>query len=160
MTKQRTLNLFLGLPTATLMGPDSNATQKAAQGFMSGPHRWMADDAESDWARVLGIGGGPDAGHAVLLHRTEPLGARHGLRFEHVPVTAATKAEAERRQLELLREAGVDLVVERDRLFGAGLLLRRVVVEARRGRGEHGRTNADETEPDEGSLPRFHVAGA
>jgi len=46
MTKQRTLNLFLGLPTATLMGPDSNATQKAAQSFMSGPHRWMADDVE------------------------------------------------------------------------------------------------------------------
>ncbi len=23
---------------------------------------WMADDAESDWARILGIGGGPDAG--------------------------------------------------------------------------------------------------
>lgn len=46
MTKQRTLNLFLGLPTATLMGPESGATQKAAQGFMSGSHRWMADDVE------------------------------------------------------------------------------------------------------------------
>jgi len=46
MTKQRTLNVFLGLPTATLMGSESGATQKAAQGFMSGPHRWMADDVE------------------------------------------------------------------------------------------------------------------
>jgi len=41
----------------------------------------------------------------------EPVARRHGIRFEHVPVTAATKADAERRQLELLREAGVDLVV-------------------------------------------------
>ncbi|MCM2311873.1 MAG: formyltetrahydrofolate deformylase, partial [Steroidobacteraceae bacterium] len=41
----------------------------------------------------------------------EPVAARHGIRFEHVPVTAATKADAERRQLELLREVGVDLVV-------------------------------------------------
>jgi formyltetrahydrofolate deformylase len=40
-----------------------------------------------------------------------PVAQRHGVRFEHVPVTPATKAEAERRQLELLREAGVDLVV-------------------------------------------------
>jgi hypothetical protein len=46
MTRQRTLNLFLGLPTATLMGPESGATQKAAQGFMSGPHHWTADDVE------------------------------------------------------------------------------------------------------------------
>jgi hypothetical protein len=38
--------LFLGLPTATLMGPESGATQKAAQGFMGGHHQWMADDVE------------------------------------------------------------------------------------------------------------------
>ena len=36
----------------------------------------------------------------------EPVARRHGIRFEHVPVTAATKAEAERRQIELLREVG------------------------------------------------------
>jgi formyltetrahydrofolate deformylase len=41
----------------------------------------------------------------------EPVARRHGIRFEHVPVTAATKADAERRQLESLRAAGVDLVV-------------------------------------------------
>jgi formyltetrahydrofolate deformylase len=48
----------------------------------------------------------------ISNHRDlEPVAQRHGIRFEHVPVTAATKTEAERRQLELLREAGVDLVV-------------------------------------------------
>ena len=48
----------------------------------------------------------------VSNHRDlEPVAARHGIRFEHVPVTAATKAQAEQRQLELLREAGVELVV-------------------------------------------------
>lgn len=36
---------------------------------------------------------------------------RHGLPFHHSPVTAATKADAEARQVALLREAGVDLVV-------------------------------------------------
>jgi len=48
----------------------------------------------------------------ISNHRDlEPVAQRHGVRFEHVPVTAATKAEAERRQLELLRETGVDFVV-------------------------------------------------
>jgi formyltetrahydrofolate deformylase len=48
----------------------------------------------------------------ISNHRDlEPVAHRHGLRFEHVPVTAATTADAERRQLGLLREAGVDLVV-------------------------------------------------
>jgi formyltetrahydrofolate deformylase len=41
----------------------------------------------------------------------EPVARRHGIRFEHVPVTASTRAEAELRQLALLREAAVDLVV-------------------------------------------------
>jgi formyltetrahydrofolate deformylase len=48
----------------------------------------------------------------VSNHRDlEPVARRHGIRFEHVPVSAATKAEAERRQLELLREEGIDFVV-------------------------------------------------
>jgi len=48
----------------------------------------------------------------VSNHRDlEPVARRHGIRFEHVPVTAATKAGAERRQLELLREETVDFVV-------------------------------------------------
>ena len=36
---------------------------------------------------------------------------RHGLPFHCIPVTAATKAEAEARQIALLRDAGVDFVV-------------------------------------------------
>jgi formyltetrahydrofolate deformylase len=35
----------------------------------------------------------------------------YGLRFVHIPVTAATKAEAEAKQLALLRELGVELVI-------------------------------------------------
>jgi formyltetrahydrofolate deformylase len=35
----------------------------------------------------------------------------HGIPFHHVPVPAAGKAEAERRQLELLERHGIDLVV-------------------------------------------------
>lgn len=48
----------------------------------------------------------------ISNHRDlEPVARRHGVRFEHVPVTAAGKDDAERRQLGLLREAGVNLVV-------------------------------------------------
>ena len=48
----------------------------------------------------------------VSNHRDlEPVARRHGLRFEHVPVSAATRAAAESRQVSLLRDAGVDLVV-------------------------------------------------
>ena len=48
----------------------------------------------------------------VSNHRDlEPVARRHGIPFEHVPVTAATRDDAERRQLALLREHGVDLVV-------------------------------------------------
>jgi len=48
----------------------------------------------------------------ISNHRDlEPVARRHGIRFERVPATAAIKTEAEQRQLELLREAGVDLVV-------------------------------------------------
>jgi hypothetical protein len=46
MTNQHTVNLWLGLPTATLMGPEAGATQKAAQEFLSGSHQWTADDLE------------------------------------------------------------------------------------------------------------------
>jgi formyltetrahydrofolate deformylase len=41
----------------------------------------------------------------------EPVARRHGIRFEHVPVTAATREAAEARQLALLRETGSELVV-------------------------------------------------
>jgi formyltetrahydrofolate deformylase len=40
-----------------------------------------------------------------------PLTRFHGVRFERIPVTPETKAEAERRQLDVLGEEGVDLVI-------------------------------------------------
>ena len=40
-----------------------------------------------------------------------PVAARHGIRFEHVPVTRDMKEAAEQRQLALLREERIDLVV-------------------------------------------------
>ncbi|MFN3323621.1 MAG: formyltetrahydrofolate deformylase [Bryobacteraceae bacterium] len=40
-----------------------------------------------------------------------PLAEFHGIPFHHIPVTPETKAEAECRQLDLLRDHGVNLVV-------------------------------------------------
>jgi len=55
---------------------------------------------------------GVDIPLIVSNHRDlEPVARRHGIRFEHVPVTAVTRADAELKQLDLLRDAGVDLVV-------------------------------------------------
>ncbi|HUX43396.1 MAG TPA: formyltetrahydrofolate deformylase [Terracidiphilus sp.] len=48
----------------------------------------------------------------VSNHReVEKLAAFYGIAFEHVAVTAATRAEAEARQMELLEKHGVELVV-------------------------------------------------
>jgi len=48
----------------------------------------------------------------VSNHRAvENLAGFYGIAFEHVPVTAATRAEAEARHFELLTRHGVDLVV-------------------------------------------------
>src|ERR1035437_3323640 len=48
----------------------------------------------------------------VSNHRdVEKLAAFYGIPFEHVPVTAATRAGAEARQLELLESKGIELVV-------------------------------------------------
>ena len=48
----------------------------------------------------------------VSNHRAvESLAAFHGIPFEHVPVTAATRADAEARQLAILAGHGIDLVV-------------------------------------------------
>ena len=41
----------------------------------------------------------------------EPVARRHGIRFEHVAVSRDSKVDAERRQLDLLAEERVDLVV-------------------------------------------------
>jgi formyltetrahydrofolate deformylase len=48
----------------------------------------------------------------VSNHRAvEKLAAFYGIPFEHIPVTAATRAEAERRQLEVLARNEIELVV-------------------------------------------------
>jgi formyltetrahydrofolate deformylase len=48
----------------------------------------------------------------VSNHRAvENLAGFYGIAFEHVPVTAATRAEAEARHFELLTRHGIDLVV-------------------------------------------------
>ncbi|MFZ1086848.1 MAG: formyltetrahydrofolate deformylase [Terracidiphilus sp.] len=48
----------------------------------------------------------------VSNHRAvENLAAFYGIPFEHIPVTAATRAEAEERQIEVLTRHGVELVV-------------------------------------------------
>jgi formyltetrahydrofolate deformylase len=48
----------------------------------------------------------------VSNHRAvENLAAFYGIPFEHIPVTAATRAEAEARQVEVLARHGVELVV-------------------------------------------------
>jgi formyltetrahydrofolate deformylase len=48
----------------------------------------------------------------VSNHRdVENLAAFYGVPFEHVPVTSATRAEAEARQVELLERHGIDFVV-------------------------------------------------
>lgn len=48
----------------------------------------------------------------VSNHReVEKLAAFHGIRFEYIPVTPSTRAEVEARQLALLDELGVELVV-------------------------------------------------
>jgi formyltetrahydrofolate deformylase len=48
----------------------------------------------------------------VSNHRdVENLAAFYGIPFEHIPVTAATRAQAEARQLDLLASHGIELVV-------------------------------------------------
>jgi len=62
--------------------------------------RWKAGEFAGEFAAVI-------SNHTDLAEA-----ARHyGLPFHHVPVTAATKAEAEVRQLEILRTVGAEFVV-------------------------------------------------
>lgn len=62
--------------------------------------RWKAGEFAGEFAAVI-------SNHTDLAEA-----ARHyGLPFHHVPVTAATKAEAEARQLEILRTVGAEFVV-------------------------------------------------
>jgi formyltetrahydrofolate deformylase len=62
--------------------------------------RWKAGDFPCDIVAVVG-------NHLDLA----PVAEGYGLRFFHIPVSPATKAEAEARQLALLRELQVKLVV-------------------------------------------------
>jgi len=62
--------------------------------------RWKAGDIPGDIVAV--VGNHPDLATAAAGYR---------LPFFHIPVNAAAKAEAETRQLDLLRELRVDLVV-------------------------------------------------
>ncbi len=41
--KNKTINLYVGLPIAALQGDEAAANQKAVQNFLSGPHAWRAD---------------------------------------------------------------------------------------------------------------------
>jgi len=62
--------------------------------------RWRAGEFAGDFVGVI-------SNHTDLAEA-----ARHyGLAFHHVPVSVATKAGAEQRQLELLRAAGAEFVV-------------------------------------------------
>lgn len=63
-------------------------------------HRWHTGELECEIPLIVSNHG-----------EVESLAAFYGIAFEHVPVTAATRAEAEARQLELLARHGVDVVV-------------------------------------------------
>src|SRR5208282_1504119 len=63
-------------------------------------HRWRAGELKCEIPVI------------VSNHRdVEKLAAFYGIPFEHVPVTAATRAQAEARQLELLARHDVEVVV-------------------------------------------------
>jgi formyltetrahydrofolate deformylase len=63
---------------------------------------WRTKAGELPMAVPLVISNHPDL---------RPIAENFGARFEHIPVTAATKREAEQRQLELLAEEAIDLAV-------------------------------------------------
>jgi len=63
-------------------------------------HRWRTGELQCEIPLI------------VSNHReVENLAAFYNVPFEHVPVTAATRSEGERRQLELLEKNGIELVV-------------------------------------------------
>jgi formyltetrahydrofolate deformylase len=63
-------------------------------------HRWRTRELECEIPLIV-------SNHRDVAN----LAAFYGIPFEHIPVTAATRAEAEPRQLELLSRYNVDLVV-------------------------------------------------
>ncbi len=63
-------------------------------------HRWRTGELQCEIPLI------------VSNHRdVENLAAFYGIPFEHIPVTAAMRAEAERRQLELLSRHHIELVI-------------------------------------------------
>lgn len=62
MTDQRPLDRWPGVVTAVV----TNSDDPKDWGRVKVKFPWMADDAESDWARVVGIGAGPKAGFFVM----------------------------------------------------------------------------------------------
>jgi formyltetrahydrofolate deformylase len=63
-------------------------------------HRWHSGELDCE-IQVI-----------VSNHRAvEPLAGFYGIHFEHIPVTPTTRAEAERKQLEILAHHGIELVV-------------------------------------------------
>lgn len=63
-------------------------------------HRWRSGELHCEIPLI------------VSNHRAvENLAAFYGIPFEHTPVTAATRADVEARQLELLEQKGIELVV-------------------------------------------------
>jgi formyltetrahydrofolate deformylase len=62
--------------------------------------RWQAGEFAGDFVAVI-------SNHTDLAEAAK----HYGLPFHHVPVTAPTKADAERRQLEILRATGAEFVV-------------------------------------------------
>ena len=73
---------------------------KASHCFHDLVLRWKAGDFACEIVAIVG-------NHADLAEAA----AGYGLPFHHIPVEAATKAQAEARQLALLRELRADLVV-------------------------------------------------
>ena len=63
-------------------------------------HRWRTGELVCDIPVII-------SNHSEV----EKLANFYGVPFEHVPVTPATKADAERRQLDLLAKHGIELVV-------------------------------------------------
>lgn len=63
-------------------------------------YRWRTSELDCDIPVII-------SNH----HDVESLAVFYGIAFEHIPVTAATRADGEARQLELLAKHDVDLIV-------------------------------------------------
>jgi formyltetrahydrofolate deformylase len=63
-------------------------------------HRWRSGELDCEIPLII-------SNHRDVAN----LAAFYGIPFEHIPVTAATRAEAEARQIELLEQNKIDLVV-------------------------------------------------